>query len=49
MVHNLGPKWLKWSLLGVQKSSFFLHIIYYTFTDTNEQKMSQRHWITLQA
>ena len=45
MVHNLGPKWLKWSLLGGSKSRrIFTHDLL-TLIDTSEQLMSQRHRI----
>ena len=45
MVHSLGPKLLKWSLLGGPRVVIFLHMIYYTLIDTSEQLMSQRHRI----
>ena len=44
MVHNPGPKRLKWSLLGGPRVVvFLLHKIYDTLIDTSEQLMSQRH------
>ena len=45
MVHNFGLQWLKWSLLESPRVAVFLHRIYYTLIDTNEQLMSQRHRI----
>ena len=45
MVHNLGPKWLRWWILGGPRVVVFLHTIYDTLIDTSDQLMSQRHRI----
>ena len=45
MVHNLGPKWFKWSLLEGLRVVVFLYMIYDVLIDTSEQLMSQRHRI----
>ena len=45
MVHNIGPKLLKWSILGGPIVVVSLHMIYDTLIDTSEQLMSQRYQI----